>query len=475
MLRPWQVNISPVSASGILDKQLHRWTDFRKWQTDHRGLVEDDGGFPAYVEEEKQAVQRCLRPKAAAKRLAEIEADPACLKQSWEDQKWRRERQLRHVRERGCKGFPDYVQAVKSRLARHDFTQPFELDEKPEKQDKLTTWIEYLNYEYWWLDKHRSDIQRHEPRRDELWRDLVSKNVLRPYETEEYLRTDASPLEREAEKDQARQAVERAEAEGLRVHALTQKDPNRLTIPKATRVSMLKQATAAVIAAKQRLEQVEARSEPITQFIRGTFGYTGAKREAWRQGLLVQWVRDQVPLIEKEMGLSKSSRSGSGRTRTTPKRRRDADQEGSSEKRDSKRARVSSARKTRSKATEPQPVPDVAPQSKASRRSQPDDPANGHADKHRDTPKPPAPRRSARIAARQKAGCQDDDGQDAGHAPRTRSRPRRGATEQSSKTQPAPKKSKTEKPAKKADKLKKTATQQSTDTSEPARRSRRRR
>ncbi|KAK2791411.1 hypothetical protein FQN52_004845 [Onygenales sp. PD_12] len=41
-----------------------------------------------------------------------------------------------------------YARAVKERLTKHGFTQTFQLDEDPTRQDKLTTWIEYLSFEY---------------------------------------------------------------------------------------------------------------------------------------------------------------------------------------------------------------------------------------------------------------------------------------------------------------------------------------
>ncbi|KAF2188832.1 hypothetical protein K469DRAFT_765828 [Zopfia rhizophila CBS 207.26] len=50
--------------------------------------------------------------------------------------------------------FPIYVRAVKDRLKKHGFTRTFQLDEDPARQDKLTTWIEYLGYEYWWYDQY---------------------------------------------------------------------------------------------------------------------------------------------------------------------------------------------------------------------------------------------------------------------------------------------------------------------------------
>ncbi|KAG5742869.1 hypothetical protein H9Q72_014036 [Fusarium xylarioides] len=411
-LRPWQENISPVSPSGIFQRQLQRWRDFRKWQTDNRGRQDDDGGFPAYVERQKYTIQQdCIgfvewqkyiipresRKQAAAeekettaKRLAEIEADPSCLKSGWDVQQLLRERQRRLCRERGCQGFRDYAEAVKRRLTRHDFTQLFKLDEDPKKQDKLTTWIEYLNYEYWWLDKHISDIERLEPEHDKLWQELVDKNILRPHETKEFVRTDASGMERETEKDQAIKAVQRIESRAKRTYMLTQEDPKRLHIPKAKRIAMLKHGAEELLAAKRRLEQARRRSHLIVQFVRATFDYDEAKRDAARHRVLVQWVLDQVPLIESEVKPSKALRPGSnGRTRT--KRRRNADEgslEGQSPKRvrfDVRECRLANTR-VQSKATETQAEPEHPAAS-----SLPQDDAQAMLE---------GPRRSPRIAAR---------------------------------------------------------------------------
>ncbi|TID23816.1 Cytochrome P450 [Venturia nashicola] len=48
--------------------------------------------------------------------------------------------------------FPKYAQSAKKRLARNGFTRPFELDPVLIKQDKLTTWIEFLNWEYMYYE-----------------------------------------------------------------------------------------------------------------------------------------------------------------------------------------------------------------------------------------------------------------------------------------------------------------------------------
>ena len=67
---------------------------------------------------------------------------------------------------------------MKQGLTEHGFTQSFQLDEDPERQDKLTTWIEYLDFEYWWYDKDMRFVKRHQPQYDEAWKKLVDLKVL---------------------------------------------------------------------------------------------------------------------------------------------------------------------------------------------------------------------------------------------------------------------------------------------------------
>lgn len=286
---------------------------------------------------------------------------------------------------------------MEHRLARHDFTRPFELDEDPEKQDKLTTWIEYLNYECWWLDKYMSDIERLAPKHDELWQELVKKKILRPHETQTFLRTRASPIERANERENADRAVKRAESEAKRIYALTQKDTKRLSIPKARRVTMLRQSTEKLLAAKRRLELIQIRNDRLTQFVRATFDYDEAQRDASRHRILVQWVLDQVALVEAKVKSSQSSRPVFDGRRT--KRKRDQDDE-FPERQNSKRRRDQEARSLG--ATRTQSKPCMIVNQEASRGSQSDNLADGscsYQDSLATTPE--GPRRSSRIAARQ--------------------------------------------------------------------------
>ena len=45
-------------------------------------------------------------------------------------------------------GFSKYTETVESRLARENFCRAFQLDADLGRQDKLSTWIEYLSFDY---------------------------------------------------------------------------------------------------------------------------------------------------------------------------------------------------------------------------------------------------------------------------------------------------------------------------------------
>jgi hypothetical protein len=75
---------------------------------------------------------------------------------------------LEYQREHRQEGrFPTYINALKRSFARHDFTRPYQLDEDPERQDKLTTWIEFLDYEYWIYDRYMATLKLRQPMYDE--------------------------------------------------------------------------------------------------------------------------------------------------------------------------------------------------------------------------------------------------------------------------------------------------------------------
>ncbi|KAJ6437890.1 protein kinase [Purpureocillium lavendulum] len=318
----------------VFRRQLKRWREFRKWQIDNRGLEDEDAGFPAFVE----MMKRIYKKDKYDEGVAQLETDPSWLKSVWLDKQRTRRWQRRWQRERDCNGFSDYVDAVTRRLARHGFTRPFQLQEDPKQQDELTTWIEYLGFEYWWLDRYTDSIERLKPDHDRRWQELVDKKIPKPHETKDFIRTTPSSMERGREREQAREAKQMAEADAKRVYFLTQKDSRRLTIPKEKRMQMLEAAREKLVAAQERYEFTRRRVSMVTDFIRATFDYANAKKDATGHATLVQWVLEQVLLVEADP-IQPNMTAASPDTKN--KKRKRAQDENKPEKRSSKKQKPS--------------------------------------------------------------------------------------------------------------------------------------
>jgi len=234
---------------------------------------------------------------------------------------WRRFRAWQqNNREEGR--FPKYVEGVKGGLAEHEFTRSFQLDEDLERQDKLTTWIEYLDYEYWWYDKDMRFVKRHQPRYDEAWKKLVDSKVLRSSETEEFICNIDSAFQRASERMQAEKAVESAKLAVMSAQkAIT--DPRRSSLSEQEPRQRLAAAKSKLDAAIKSLESIERRNSLVSEFHKKTKNYQIAKGDAERRSILLRWMLQQVPLIELELKVAAndSIRGNIGEQRR-PKRNR---------------------------------------------------------------------------------------------------------------------------------------------------------
>ncbi|PNY24027.1 Uncharacterized protein TCAP_06028 [Tolypocladium capitatum] len=280
----------PIYPIGLIE-QVSRKPEVCREQIDNRGLEE--------------------RTAAFLHLLAKIEADPSWLKSEWLDDQRIRRWQRRNQRERGCNGFSDYVDAMKRRLAQHGFTRSFQLQENP---------------------KH--SVERLEPDHDKRWQELVEQKIPKPQDTKESIRTTPSSMQRHQEEDRVREAKQAAEAEAKRVYSLTQEDPRRLSIPKEKRLRMLQVVTRKVVSAQERRESIRRRNDRVTAFIRGTFDYVNAKKDAAGHAVLAQWVIEQVPIIEAELIHPEMTEAGPDTESKTKKRAQD---EGKSETRSPKK------------------------------------------------------------------------------------------------------------------------------------------
>jgi hypothetical protein len=223
-------------------------------------------------------------------------------------------------------GFPAHVETVKRRLAQHGFTRIFQLDEDPKRQDKLTTWIEYLNFEYWWYDRYVSSVKRQQPLYEEAWNNLVDSKVLRPHETEQYVLSDAWGFQQEAEQGRAYKDVKSAEEAAKAVLASTQTEPQRSSFPKPQRFRMLAEAQSRLDTARDSHKSIKQRGDLIGNFREGTRNYRRAKKDVERHNILLRWIPEPVPLVEAELKESEAAGRSSAARGMKRRRRRDQDE-----------------------------------------------------------------------------------------------------------------------------------------------------
>ena len=111
---------------------------------------------------------------------------------------------------------------MKRSLTKHEFTHSFKLSEDLEQQDKLITWIEFLDHEYWLYDKDMRFVKRRQSQYDEAWKELVNSNVLRLFETEKFICNIKSAFHHQSEKQHAERAVESAKSIVMSLKSLSQ-------------------------------------------------------------------------------------------------------------------------------------------------------------------------------------------------------------------------------------------------------------
>ncbi|KAI1504212.1 hypothetical protein F5X99DRAFT_406282 [Biscogniauxia marginata] len=315
--------------------------EFKKKQAKD-GIGDGDEGFAAFVEEEKRAEMESGRTWPGMTedeyiQMRRLRFDQEQSRHYWLEFYWLRE-------DRGRGGFSEYVAEAKRRLARHGFTKAFEFDKDPTRQDKLTTWIEYLNYEYSWLDRHTRMFTRLQPDYDKGWQRLVDSGVLRRGETAAGFCTIESSFRRQGERDAAEKAVEDAKTAAMAVLDKAMNDPLS-NLAKTVRIRMMEEARSRLEAARASLRTVMRRCDLITEFVPGASDYEATEKKISLQRIRLEWVLEQVPLVEAELKEAEAAENSLGaRGRTKRKLGDDQNDEGdlssSTQAKASKRSRL---------------------------------------------------------------------------------------------------------------------------------------
>lgn len=397
----------------VFTEQLFRWKEFRKWQKENRGIYEEGVEFAADLEARKQRLLRLDEDVQAAE--LEDQEGLDFFRRFWQEEHRRLQRSVRE--HHGDGGFPQYVEAVKRRLAAHNFTKAVWLEQDLERQDALATWIEYLNFEYWWDEKFDAEVRQLQPKHDEAWVELRSANVLRPLETSESILSGIGWDERGLKLRRAEDAREKATSDAQSLLDRSKDGPSRSLSMAAERKERLTAALARYKEASKTLELTKRRCDRIADF-RIKFRYYWEKRErADRHKAYLRWVLEQVPLVEAEMAEAEaadgSCTGARGPERISVDREHGPSMEAPSSKKKDKKG-AGNHRDPVSPGTSPAAhTPLTTIPSKRSREE-----ADGEVHdelplkkQKRNNPVPeplPEPRRSARVAAAQQAAHQPE-------------------------------------------------------------------
>jgi hypothetical protein len=112
----------------------------------------------------------------------------------------------------------EYTAWAKKVLAKHSFKRPFEFDEDSKRQDKLTTWIEYMTNEVNFYNVRYAWYERRGKWYDEQWERLADSGVLQPDETREFILNGKSSFQHTAEVAHAQRALDSAHSALFSAH-----------------------------------------------------------------------------------------------------------------------------------------------------------------------------------------------------------------------------------------------------------------
>jgi hypothetical protein len=297
MLRCWIGNDEDDWV--VFYKQLTRWQTFRRWQRDNRGPLD----IQPDIEASERAHERFARQYGPDWGITDEDrranmVDIVTRRRTWEHH---RDVEDGVRRKKDDDRFPAYQQALKTRLHRHGFSRSVTLDKNPKNQDPLTTWIEYLNFEYWNYDNATRTLEKLQPKYDAALAELLDSGVLLPGETPKSV---SDPFFGFALGDQLairERAVESAKA----MVAEAEKTPSQK--------AGVKEATAYLQRTIQAAEAMKKRCDRIYKFSRIHNKYHEAKRQMEEEQAKAQWALDQVPLAEEEMAESSQKAAAEGK------------------------------------------------------------------------------------------------------------------------------------------------------------------
>jgi len=197
-------------------------------------------------------------------------------------------------------GFSNYADTMKERFARYGFTRSCLLQIDLSQQDRLTTWLEYLGFEYSYYDPEAYDVEAIQQRRDRIWDKLVKSSVLEPGATPENFHETIDQSAAIDEEESAKRAVQSATTalrQAEKVPSHLRGSPNL----QQTHRTRLLAAQSVLDMAKLTFESTQRRNRLFRNFLRLTASYCRAQANVERWGHLLRWIEQQIPAIERDM------------------------------------------------------------------------------------------------------------------------------------------------------------------------------
>jgi len=206
--------------------------------------------------------------------------------------------------------FSAYHQGVQDRLRKHGFERLFRLDERWDRQDKLTTWIEFMNYEYRKYEEDKYTVERLQPQFDRACEALTKSKILESFDKEGYLRGPSYQIRGKSEITQGEDAVKSAELVVRSAEEMVRKACSNVRSARAfdTKMQKLTSARSKLAVSKKKLRKLK---KTLMDFYLQTDRYKHAKKHVERRGILLRWILQQVPLIELESSAAMVVQNGS--------------------------------------------------------------------------------------------------------------------------------------------------------------------
>lgn len=286
-----------------------RYLDTLDRERSFHGLLTKNGGRPWYPIERIEEVSRRPTKHAEVLKFWQGEAeeprpnDWVVYERQWERWDLFRRQQL-SVRSEP-ESFSEHSSRCQKRLAKHSFAGSLHLEENPSDQTELSQWIEYLCFEYFEYEEFLQHKQSHQQYKA-AWRKLVSTKVLRPDETRDDIEASGFATACEKERTALRQAVEIARSNIL----IADRDMLDPSMKGPTAQRKLFEAQAELDSAIKEFDDFQVRKKAIEDYKKATAIYRDARDGAKRHEILLRWIRDQIPLIEKKLGLPASAEDG---------------------------------------------------------------------------------------------------------------------------------------------------------------------